>query len=156
MGVGAGSCGREVCSLLRMTTYICIVCMLGFQWWCFVGFAKSLSNKLAKHLNAIYLTYTSGEATPWTSPWPNASNSSATLERGHTEQEEKSSQSKLHLWNSAAPSSGQLVPVGTQVLFCQVREVHGVDICISVPCQDPLVYDSDNLEWVRGRSKTSL
>ena len=109
MGVGACSCGREVCSLLRKTIYICIVCMLGFQWWCFVGFAKSLSNKLAKHLNVSYLTYTGGEATPRTASWPNTSNSSATLKRGNKEQEEKSSQSELHLWNSATPSSDQLV-----------------------------------------------
>ena len=140
MGVGAGCCGGKVCSLLRKTIYICIVCTLGFQWWCWVGSPKRLSNKLAKHLNVTYLTYTGGKATPRTASWPNTSNSSATLKRGNKEEEEKSGQSELHLWNSAAPSSGQLVPVGTQVLSCQVREVHGVDIFISVPCQYPLVY----------------
>ena len=56
------------------------------------------------------LTYTGGEAAPWTSSGPNASDSSATLKRDDADKEEEErGQSELHVQNS---SSGRLASVG--------------------------------------------
>ena len=90
------------------------------------------------------LTYTGGEAAPWTAPRPNASDSSATLKRGDADkEEEESGQSELHVQN---PSSGQLAPVGRLFVMkpgsflAGVQSVHGLDLSISLPCQHPLVH----------------
>ena len=88
------------------------------------------------------MTHTGGEAAPWTASGPNASDSSAALEGDDADQEQQE-ESELHVQNS---SSGRLAPVGRHFVMkpgsflAGVRSVHALDLSISLPCQDPLVY----------------